>query len=178
MTEQSFNDWYEIFWQTYPKDLLHGKKGAKEGPFKEKLRGFKQEKRDDILFSLREQVRYYRKLKNAGEDKTKWCFPMVSVWVNQARWSEEIESHAELQEKIEAKSCKCGKPVHGPRFTECYECHAETIRRTPGTNGYETSQALKKRWSEHPHLQGMAGREMVKQFIKVSGEDDETGRSF
>ena len=161
----SFEDWYEIFWQTYPKDLLHGKRGAKEGAFKTKLKNLKPEKRDEILASLREQIRYYRKLKNSGEHETKWCFPMVSVWVNQNRWSEEIDSHYELQEKIRAESrqCKCGKEVLGPKFTECAECHAETIRRTPGTKGYETSQALKKWYREHPEVNGRA---MLKQFLE------------
>lgn len=98
MTDFNFNEWFELFWNTYPKDLLHNTKGAKEGPWRDKLK-LKVKTLEDaekILAALREQMRYRRKLKEKGEHKTKWQFPMVSVWCNQCRWSEEIPSYTEI----------------------------------------------------------------------------------
>jgi hypothetical protein len=99
MTDFNFDEWFKIFWATYPSNLLHNTKGAKEGPWLDKFKAKvkTQEKADEIISALREQIRFRRKQKESGEHKSKWCMPMVSVWCNQCRWSEEIPSYTEIK---------------------------------------------------------------------------------
>jgi hypothetical protein len=100
MTDFNFDEWFELFWKTYPSDLLHNTKGPKEGPWRDKFKSRVKtpEKAEEIISSLREQMRFRRKQKESGEHKSKWCMPMVSVWCNQCRWSEEIPSYTEIKE--------------------------------------------------------------------------------
>lgn len=151
----SFDDWYTH----YPKKV--GKGAAIKAWDKLKPDAELEKK---MILALDAQKRYRKEAKQAGEFVPDWCGP--AVWLNQMRWLDEIGSHAELKENIEAKFCECGKPVHGPKFDKCTNCFAERVRTVPGSYGYYTSQRLKRWWSEHPELHGIAGREMVKAFVK------------
>lgn len=47
---------------------------------------------------------------------------MLSSWLRSGRWEEEIGSHAEIKERAKLALCACGKPVHGPKYTQCIDC--------------------------------------------------------
>ena len=89
-----FNKWFEVFWNTYPNDLLHSDKGAKRGTWVTKLRKYVNsfDRGREVLESLQAQTEHRRNLKNKGENKTMWHLPAVSVWCNQFRWTVEIPS--------------------------------------------------------------------------------------
>jgi hypothetical protein len=126
MNTPEFQVWYEIFWKTYGGergDLLHNSRGVPEGTHKDKLSRMTPDKLNMIMEALRAQIRYARAAKDKGEEKTKWHFPMLSVWVNQKRWLKEIPSHTELHRSTNTDfTCrKCPAKVK-VKLTICDNC--------------------------------------------------------
>lgn len=108
---------FDLFWSLFPADLCRGAKN-KGGKGKARESWDKHVKDPEMVVSaLQAQIRYDRDAKNKGEDVMRW--PFASTWLNQSRWDVEIESHAELQQRHEAKFCHCGRETHGPTFNEC-----------------------------------------------------------
>lgn len=109
----NFESWFEIMWQAYPTDLLHGTKGAKGGPWVSKLRKHVRSEKTacEVLEALRDQCEYSRKLKEQGEAVTKWHFPMCSVWCNQHRWTIELPGIKIDKPMINSKAYQSNIPV-------------------------------------------------------------------
>ncbi|MFV2057331.1 MAG: hypothetical protein ACC707_12740 [Thiohalomonadales bacterium] len=64
---------------------------------------------DILIAGLREQIRYYRKIKKTGAHSSEWNLPMLSTWINGERWTDEIPSHYELKQKQNTEKCACGE---------------------------------------------------------------------
>ena len=113
MSEFDFDLWFDGFWSLYDSKYCGGsaQKGAKtaaKAAAKKKVKGEAQGK--EIYASLVAQKRYFDDCIKNNQFHAR--FPMASTWLNQERWSVEIDSHAEMREmaKGEPRSCKCGKP--------------------------------------------------------------------
>lgn len=125
-SDEEIREWFmEEFWPNYPADLCGGtrKKGSRGQALKAMLRlRPDKEKREKILIALREQARYDREAKRAGEDVYRW--PYAVTYINQGRYDDEVGSYAALREKqatVDAECAEegCTNKVHGPEFKLC-----------------------------------------------------------
>jgi hypothetical protein len=119
----NLDDWFSEFWQCYPADLSHKKKGSKSAAMKALKKLNPDEKQlDHIMISMRELMRHCRnELKLTGKTD-RW--PFVSTWINQERWTmlEDVSS-SELKNRVARKECKCGKEAKWKDL--CWDCYEE-----------------------------------------------------
>jgi hypothetical protein len=122
-------NWFESeLWPTYPRDLCN-RIGSKPVALKSALKMVKNKSDATIVIEgLREQMRYLRKLKKSGAHDSEWKLPMLSTWLNQERWGDEIPSHYELQKKLEPKLCRCGSEVMVSDL--CSVCYEKIVAKT------------------------------------------------
>jgi hypothetical protein len=126
--QMKFNPEIEFskLWVAYDGKVLCGnssKKGSPENAlnsYKKKIKD--QVFADKVLFALIEQKKHHVKEVAKGEFVAN--FPMVSVWLNQSRWSIEIDkepTHEERSKNI-AICCVegCQNEVRGPKFDVCF----------------------------------------------------------
>jgi hypothetical protein len=83
---------------------------------------------DSLMTGLREQMRYYRKLKTTGAHESKWTLGMLSTYLNGERWTDEIPSHYELQQKQTKKKCDCGNKADIQNL--CWTCYCKKTGMT------------------------------------------------
>lgn len=129
---EQVTQWYENeFWPAYPGKLTRNKHGNRDNKGSRayglqaclKLTNIaSHEERIRILGNLKAQVRYDMQ----DPDCTRW--PMVSSYLNQKRFDDEIQSMSELRERTEHKQCrKCKQETLGPKYDLCavhfYEEH-------------------------------------------------------
>lgn len=122
-----FDHWFDnVFWPTYPRDLCNriGSKSKAQTAGKAKIKS--DELAEKVVSSLREQIRYYRKLKKTGKHESAWKLPMCSTWMNGERWNDEIGSHYELNAAIASKKCACGNDTKINNL--CMECYDKIPR--------------------------------------------------
>lgn len=136
--EDWFPTWFATFWGVYNGKKLCGN-STKKGPKTKALESAKRkvktkEKAKVIIDALRAQIRYHEECKRKGDWQPN--FPMVMTWVNQERWSTEIDSHSDIQDKRinPSKQCAepgCNKPVIGPRYPSCafHETYTEEVQQ-------------------------------------------------
>ena len=114
--------WFDTFWQTYPADLCHKKKGSKANALKiiEKL-SLTSDMRNTILGNLRELIRFYRLERKADGKTDRW--PMVTTWLNGECWNnvEDIGSYSDANDKIASRKCKCGADTE--HVNQCWDCY-------------------------------------------------------
>lgn len=126
MTDFTVSDWFEReLWPTYPRDLCNriGSKSKALLNVKGKVKN--RDIANTIMASLREQMRYYRKVKAGGAHGAEWKMPMLSTWMSGERWTDEIGSHSELKLKLVSKDCKCGKKAN--ILNLCWDCHNKAV---------------------------------------------------
>lgn len=46
----------------------------------------------------------------------------ATVWLNDERWNNGVETEVRTEEAKAGVKCKCGQPTHGPKFDECQTC--------------------------------------------------------
>lgn len=117
--------WFDTFWQTYPSDLCHKKKGSKENAFKiiEKLNP-DTDLQNKIIGNLRELIRFYRLDRKANGTTDRW--PLVTSWLNGKMWNnvEDIGSYSDANDKIASRKCACGADTE--HVNQCWSCYGET----------------------------------------------------
>jgi len=117
-------NWFSIFWDTFPSDLCHRKKGSRKVAYQAivKLNPDK-ELQSKILGNMRELIRYDRLQLKAGQKVDRWCF--VSTWINQERWETltDIGSYSDVHDKIAGRKCACGNEVG--HVNQCWKCYSE-----------------------------------------------------
>ncbi len=126
MEKAELQEWFDRVWFKYPKDLSHNKKGAKPPALKASEKIYKAqgiEELNRIERNIEALINYDRKELKAGGRPDRW--PHFSTFLNQGYYDREIESHAELQEKIERQHCQCGKEsvISG----KCSRCYTKSI---------------------------------------------------
>ena len=108
---------FNTFWQTYPSDLCNRKGSRKVA--EEKWDKIDSETQEQILVNMRELMRTDRKCKKLNEFVPKW--PMVSTWLNQARWEDIHEIRQSAYMPIDKTMCACGEPAEiVNKFWDCY----------------------------------------------------------
>lgn len=70
----------------------------------------------DVELAVQAQARFRRDSRKSGDRVPQP--KMLGAWLRAERWSDEIESHAEIKNRAE-KYCWCGHPSHGPNYEEC-----------------------------------------------------------
>jgi hypothetical protein len=126
MTDFTITDWFDReLWPTYPRDLCNriGAKNKALSSTKAKIKN--RDIANTVMAGLREQMRYYRKVKAKGGHGSEWKMPMLSTWLNGEQWSNEIGSHSELKQKYEATDCACGAKANIQNF--CWKCYEEKV---------------------------------------------------
>jgi len=117
--------WFDGFWAMYEPKLCKGQaqlKGAKSMAFKAAQKHIKDEETaKKALMALAAQKKYFFECPDHPR------FPMVATWLNQERWTTDIDSHAELKERVSGKKCRCGKEatLSMPDGMICMDCHAK-----------------------------------------------------
>jgi len=148
----SFDDWYS----RYPKKV--GKGAAKKAWDKIKPDAKMEE---DMIFSIGAQKRYKAEAKAAGEFVPVWCNP--STWLNEQRWEDEIKSHADLKERVNSKSCRCGQPAtHAGLCLPCFEknnpnIYADELRKICGDRKFH-KMTRDENFKEMRRLVGRIGK--------------------
>jgi len=107
-------DKFSEFWARYP-----GKKIAKL-KCRDKYDKLPEDEHKKIMLAIDAQLRYRTAAKKTGEFVPEWC--NTQTFINQSRWYDEIESHAELKEKQNLNICcmpDCNLEVMGSRFATC-----------------------------------------------------------
>jgi len=126
MTEFNVDTWFEAtFWPTYPRDLCNRVGSKTKALTSAKMRIKSADIANVVISGLREQMRYYRKVKAKGGHASEWKMPMVVTWLNGEQWSNEIGSHSELQRKTEVKNCSCGAKANIQNF--CWKCYETKV---------------------------------------------------
>ena len=125
VTDQAFEIeiWFESeFWPTYPRDLCN-RIGSKSKALASAIKHIKNKEKADIVISgLREQMRYFRKIKKTGAHGSEWKMGMCVTWLNGEHWADEIPSHYELGKRLETRKCRCGNDVEvSDLCMPCYE---------------------------------------------------------
>lgn len=69
----------------------------------------------EVELAIQAQARFRRDSRKAGDFVPQP--KMLGAWLRAEKWSDPIESHAELTQRTD--KCWCGLPVHGPNHTEC-----------------------------------------------------------
>ena len=114
--------WFSTFWDTFPADLCHRKKGSRKKAWLiiEKMAPSK-DMQNKILANLRELIRFYRLEKKADGKTDRW--PMVTTWLNGECWENlaDIGSYCDANERIAARQCSCGSDVE--ILKSCFSCH-------------------------------------------------------
>lgn len=165
MSEWIVQDWFNNeFWPLYDAKYCGG--GSKKGPKSKALESCKKkiktpEKALEVILALREQIRYFNKAQSMG----KWQpnFPMVMTWVNQERWTTEIDSFTDGVNPIpqELGRCEmCSKPVHGPKYNRCGE-HLNYEEHKEKTINWLKDKGLMKLKTESAHEWHMRCREHI-----------------
>jgi hypothetical protein len=100
---------FNLFWDTYPKDLCGGarNKGTKqeaEKMYSKKIKSL--EAHEDLMRKMREQIRQDKKVLNAGGKPYRW--PYASSYMSKNRWQVEMDSTQEVLESIPKQFCRCG----------------------------------------------------------------------
>ena len=103
------DEWHDKhFWPAYPADLCHNKKGSKvESRNAMKKINPDEGQRDKILADMQAHIRYDRKCLKANEKVDRWTHAVR--YVKYEKWSDEIPSHSDLQDKVNAHKCQCGR---------------------------------------------------------------------
>lgn len=127
MTDYNPEEYFEGVWTWWRLTKYHhGKPGSKAVALKSWGKKAKTKDLADTIYgSLQAQVRYAADQDKHGQQPDR--MPHLSTWLNQDRYSDEIGSHAEIREKVEANKCHCGKDVLGPKFKLCCEHEAERV---------------------------------------------------
>jgi SRSO17 transposase len=123
MSEFACKPWFEeVFWPTYPRDLCN-RPGSKSKAMASAIKRVKDSETAGVVIDgLREQMRYYRKLKKSGKHDSEWKMGMAVTWLNGEHWTDEIPSHYELQKTLEPQKCACGEPTAIRQLClSCYE---------------------------------------------------------
>ena len=113
------DDWFNEFWQTYPADLSHKKKGSKSEAYKYILKLKPDEDlRKKILINLRELMRHCRQELKVTGKTDRW--PFATTWLRREAWNdlEDVTSSMEMQER--SVLCGCGQPVQINKY--CWSC--------------------------------------------------------
>jgi len=112
--------WFEQFWQTFPADLCHRKKGSQKKAWIiiEKLAPDKA-MREKILGNLRELIRFYRAEEKAKGKTDRW--PMVTTWLNGECFNNLDDIGYQALKEETTRQCKCGNPTETGR--ECGACY-------------------------------------------------------
>ena len=159
MSDFSVEEWFEAtLWPTYPRDLCN-RIGSKSKALMSVRAKIKTEKEaDSLMASLREQIRYYRKLKQSGAHGSEWTLGMLSTYLNGERWNDEIPSHSELKQNYTNKKCACGNDVDIKNV--CWPCHCKLtgqedwrekriwefyVKNNLGQQPYETKEIWRQR---------------------------------
>lgn len=164
MTGFNYKEWFNnVFWPTYDSKYCGGsaKKGPKSKPLTileskiKKIVAIENKTMEsacnDVLLALQAQIKFYNDAQAKGEWQAN--FPMVSTWVNQERWSIEIESHSELKARHESKTCHyhdCDKETHGPRFNYCTKHLTHTTQFKQEVKASLVKNGLMKKKGETP----------------------------
>jgi len=135
MTEFNFDEWFEIWWKIYPRDMVNniGSKAKTKTYAKKVVKSDEDGKTQ--LNNLSELIRYRRKAKKGGEHQSKWIFPMAYIFFKDMRYEDEIPSHAELVEKIKNKDksicifCRTFIEKNDALCDECVTKYVETIQK-------------------------------------------------
>lgn len=111
-TNFDLDNWFDsLFWPTYPRDLCN-RVGSKSKALHSVAKQVKSQNTANLIMEgLREQMRYFRKLKQSGAHASEWKMGMAVTWLNGEHWADEIPSHYELAKKLESRKCKCGNDV-------------------------------------------------------------------
>ena len=114
-------DLFTQFWEAYPKDLCHKKKGGMPVARKswDKLSDDQQQ---HVLTCMREMMRYDRGLIKRGEKVDRW--PFASTWLNQERWRGIEDIQALTDKPVITDKCSCGRPVEIAH--KCAKCYQDT----------------------------------------------------
>lgn len=139
--------WFDdTLWLTYPRDLCNriGSKSKAMMAAKQKIKD--EADANTVISGLREQMRYYRKIKKSGAHGSEWKMPMLSTWLNGEQWTNEIPSHYEHKQKMATKQCECGEPTIVGRL--CIDCYY----KLPGNDDWRT-KALRKFFVEKGYAQ-------------------------
>jgi len=122
MADFTITEWFEsTLWLTYPRSLCNriGAKSLALASAKSKIKD--EADANKVLSALREQIRYYSKIKKTGAHGSEWKMPMLSTWLNGERWTDEIPSHYELKQKQAKEFCTCGEvTVIRDQCLDCY----------------------------------------------------------
>jgi len=94
---------FDEFWAKYP-----GKKVAKP-KCKLKYDKLSDDEHKKVMLAIQAQSRYRAAAAKQNEFVAEWC--NTQTFINQQRWYDEIESHAELKEKVAVKKCHCGNEL-------------------------------------------------------------------
>ena len=108
---------FDIFWQTYPNDLCNRKGSRKVA--EEKYNKIDSETQAQILVNMRELMRTDRQCKKMNEFVPKW--PMVSTWLNQARWEDIHDIRQSQDMPIDKTMCSCGEQAE--ITSKCWVCY-------------------------------------------------------
>lgn len=165
-SDNKFDEFFNLLWETYPADLAHRKKGSKPRALAAivKLNPDK-DLQGKIITNLRELIRYGRLEIKANGKTDRW--PLVSSWINGEYWNmlEDIEMPSTLYSKIAAKKCKCGQPID--IVDKCWKCHDEAnpIHRAWRRDSYNhlVSLGLGKRVDEDARSWGLRCRDWGRQ---------------
>ncbi len=125
MSDFSTEEWFcNILWPTYPRGLCN-RIGSKSKALLSAKSKVKNETDANILIAgLREQIRYYQKIKKSGAHGSEWTLPMLSTWLNGERWTDEIPSHYELKQKQNTENANVAKK-------RIYEIYAGRVTARP-----------------------------------------------
>ena len=134
---------FDRFYQAFPNK--RGKAAAKAKWEKMKY----DNDIDNILAKLEVEKRWRAQQKALGAFCPEW--PMISTYVNQARWEDELESvdFAGAKTALDTATCKCGEPTLGPRFKTCEACypevsyvHSKVLEREREIRAYAESRGI------------------------------------
>ena len=121
---------FDQFWSAYPADLCNRKGSRQEA--RKKWDKIPVETQSQILINMREMMRVDRKVKKSGANMAQWVWPMVTTWLNQARWEDiyDIKQSADLP--IDVSKCDCGNNANIKG--QCWDCY-DKAKKEKGYNG-------------------------------------------
>lgn len=175
MTEQELTDWSDKFWNLYPSDLSHKKKGVRKKAHDaiKKLK-FTQAQLDVVWVKTLQLMKYDRKCLQMGDRVDRW--PHCSSYINQGYFDREIESTLAMETRIEGKKCACGKEAfNAGKFGwvcgACYNLktgvdrmHYENLKKVglgakPGESKHDYCMRMKDAaLNNHPEMAGLIGK--------------------
>jgi hypothetical protein len=108
---------FNIFWDTYPKDLCNRKGSRKKA--EDQWNKLSTEVQDQIVVNLRELIRADRAVKKGGEFVARW--PMVTTWLNGELWEDIHDIRQSDSLPVDKRKCSCGEDAAVKN--QCYACY-------------------------------------------------------